>query len=213
MITRGLQRADSWVPKARGTSTIQPTEHIMDRYCPVLPASRHWDKEKTRPQAWPLRAPSLAGARLGYKHTGVALHWPSRSARLSPCPRELPLAGPSIRGKPGGGTSKCSFRPLSQATPSANLPLTAFPQELFLNGMWPSRVGPGLEGWRAGRGRRIQLQGPRSLAQGSRPAAARPVGLRLRLCVHGPCPPPSLSIHSPASPSCLGYPSHNKVAN
>lgn len=164
------------------------TSRIATALC-SLPAG-HWDKEETKPQSLASESSQSRG-RMAWLQT----RW-CRSARLSPCPQDLPHAGPSIRGKPNGGTSTCSFRPLSQATPSAQLPLTAFPQNTV--SQWD--VGPGREGGRAGRGRRIQRQGSRSSAQGSRPAVARPVGLRHRLCVNGPCPPPSLCIHSPASP-------------
>lgn len=105
--------------------------------------------------------------------------------------------GPSIPGKPDGGTSKCSFHPLSQATPSPKLPLTAFPQEPFLSRTWPAEWvldgragGQKPDGGSSGRG-----PGPWPRAAGRRP----PRSLRNRLCER-PCPPPSL--HSlPSFPS------------
>lgn len=77
---------------------MRPTEHVLDHYCPVLPARGALGQRKdkaTVPGLRELPVPQEKGMAMGTQ--GQPLHWPSRSARLSPCPQDLPLAGPSFR--------------------------------------------------------------------------------------------------------------------
>lgn len=147
MISSDLQRADSWVPKARDTSTIQPTEHIMDRYCPVLPASRHWDKEKTKPQAWPPRAPSLAGAWHGYKRTGVAT-----ALAKQKCPSESAPSGPASHRAFHPRKTRWWNQQMFVSPLKPGHPLCKAPRRLFLKSCCSMGRGPAewVLGWRAG---------------------------------------------------------------
>lgn len=173
MISSDLQRADSWVPKARGTSTIQPTEHIMDRYCPVLPASRHWDKEKTKPQAWPPRAPSLAGAWHGYKRTGVAT-----ALAKQKCPSESAPSGPASHRafhprKTRWWNQQMFVSPLKPGHPLCKAPPDGFSSRAVSQWDVAQQSGSWAGGLEGGKGMEDPAAGPSVLGPG-KPARCRP---------------------------------------
>lgn len=85
-ISRGLQRADARVPKTRGASTVQPTEHIMDRYCLVLPASGALGQRRDKATVPGLRELPVS------RENGMAIN-----TLVQKCPSESVPSGPAPR--------------------------------------------------------------------------------------------------------------------
>lgn len=83
--------------------------------------------------------------------------------------------------------------PLKSGYPLCKAPLDGFSSRAV--SQW--HMGPGLEGRK---GMEDPAAGLSVLGPGKPPAVTRSLGLRNRLCENGPCPSPSLCIHSSVSP-------------